>query len=244
MRIPRFVVLRGPPHEPFRQPRLVERRIALPRRDLLDQVEQRPPVAIGHLQKRLARLGLQRQGLAQLALGPLRQSLQIGERQAFQHQHLRAGQHSGVQFETRVLGGGTDQKDRAILHMRQEPILLRLVETVDFVDKQKRPLPLPPPHLGRVENLSQFRHARENRADLHEMQIGLIRQKPRDGGLANAGRPPEDQRRQRARGQHHRQRRIGAKHFFLPNHLGQRARPQPIRQGAVPGLCRWVAVTK
>ena len=128
--------------------------------------------------------------------------------------------------------------------MRQEAVLLCLVETVDLVNEEQRSLPLTAAHLGRVEHLAQFRHAREDRADLHEMQIGLIRQQPRDRGLAYTGRPPEDQRGQRPGGQHHRQRRIGAEHLFLPDHLAKRFRPQPVGQGAVAALFRLFRVSE
>ncbi len=72
-------------------------------------------------------------------------TLEVGERQAFEHQHLRPGQKRGVQLEGGVLGGGADEQDGAVFHMRQEPVLLRLVEAVDLVDEQERALPVPVP---------------------------------------------------------------------------------------------------
>ncbi len=52
--------------------------------------------------------------------------------------------------------------------MRQEAVLLGLVEAVDLIHEQKRPLPVLPPDPGLLEHLAQFRHTRENRTDLHK----------------------------------------------------------------------------
>ena len=77
--------------------------------------------------------------------------------------------------------------------MGQEPILLRLVEAVNLIDEQQGALPVRAPDLRLLEDLAQFRDPGENRADLHEMQVDSGRQQPRDGGLAHARRPPEDE---------------------------------------------------
>jgi len=99
---------------------------------------------------------------------------------------------------------------------------------VDLVDEQQRPLPVRAPVLRRLEDPAQVGHPGEDGAELDEVQVGRIRQKPRDGGLADPRRTPEDQRRQRARGEHRPQRPLGRQHLFLPDHLGQRCRPQPV----------------
>ena len=118
--------------------------------------------------------------------------------------------------------------------MRQEPVLLRLVETVNFIDEEQCAAPVLAAQLGRVKDLAQFRHPGENRADLLEMQVGFIRQQPCDRRLAHPRRPPEDQRTQRPRGQHDRQRRIRAKDLQLPDHLRQGFGAQTVSQGPAP----------
>ena len=65
--------------------------------------------------------------------------------------------------------------------MRQESVLLRLVEAVDFIDEQQRALPVLAPDLRGLEHFLQIRHAGEYGADLHESQIGLPGQQPREG---------------------------------------------------------------
>jgi hypothetical protein len=126
--------------------------------------------------------------------------------------------------------------------VRQEPVLLGLVEAVDLVNEQERPLPVRAPVLGRLEDLAQVGHAGEDGAELDEMQVGRFRQKPRDRRLADAGRTPQDQRRQRPGGQHRAERPLGRQHLLLADHLGQRLRPQPVGQRARRSMSRGVGV--
>ncbi len=238
MLIARFVVAHRAAHQPGRELVGIQRAGRLPRHHLLDEVQQRPPVAIGHLDQRRPRRTVEGQRAAQILLGTLRQQLQIGRAKALEHQHLRPAEQRGVQLERRIHRGNTAQQDGAVFHMRQEPVLLSLVETVDLVDEQQRPLPVRAPVLGRLEHLAQLRHAGEDRADLDEMQIGLARQQAGDRGLAHAGRPPEHQRAKAARGKHRAKRPVRAQHLVLPDHLGQRLRPQPVGQGARRGVGR------
>ena len=232
MLFPRFVVFRRAPHQPGRQRVPVQRRAGLPRRHLLHQVEQRAPVPVRHVPECRARVGFQRQGAADLGLRAHQQILEVRVAKAVQHQNLRPGQQRRIQFERGIFRGGTDQQDRTVFHMRQEPVLLRLVEPVDFVDEQQRA------HTGTAalargfEHLLEVRDSGEDRRDLDEFQIGLVRQKPRDGGLAHPRRPPEDQRRQGARRQHDPKRRLRPQHLLLADDLGQRSGSQPVCQRA------------
>jgi hypothetical protein len=54
-----------------------------------------------------------------------------------QDQHLAARQERGVDFEARVLGRRTNQRDGAILDIRQESVLLGAIEAVDLVHEQQ-----------------------------------------------------------------------------------------------------------
>ena len=74
-------------------------------------------------------------------LGALISSLQRSIVEAAQHQHLRARQQRAVQLERRVLCRRADENDGAVLHHRQERILLAAVEAMDLVDEEQRPLP-------------------------------------------------------------------------------------------------------
>ena len=50
-------------------------------------------------------------------------------------QNLRAAEQCGVEFKARILGRRANEDDRAILNIGQETILLRAVETVDFINE-------------------------------------------------------------------------------------------------------------
>ena len=58
--------------------------------------------------------------------------------QRLQHKHLAPGQKRPVDLKGRILRGGADENDTALLHIGQEGILLRLVEPVNLVHKQNR----------------------------------------------------------------------------------------------------------
>ena len=59
-------------------------------------------------------------------------------RERAQRVDLGAREQRGDDLERRVLGGGADQDDVAALDVRQERVLLGLVEAVDLVDEQQR----------------------------------------------------------------------------------------------------------
>src|SRR5262249_1435095 len=61
-----------------------------------------------------------------------------------------------------------------------------------------------------------------------EMQLGRVSQKPRHRGLAGARWAPEDQRAQRPRLQHPRQRAIGTEDVILADDFGQLVGTQPV----------------
>ncbi len=99
MLIPGLVVFRRPPHLPLARGLGVQWGLGPPGRDLLDQVQKRATVAIGHLLQRVPRRAGQGQPAIQLLFGALGQVLQIAQRQAFQHQNLRPAQQGCVQLE-------------------------------------------------------------------------------------------------------------------------------------------------
>ena len=109
-------------------------------------------------------------------------------------------------------------------------ILLRAVEAVDLVDEQQRALAGLAARAGRVEHLLQVGDAGEDRRDLLEFELGLVGEQARHRGLAGAGRPPEDQRAERARLQHAGQRAVGAEQMILADDLRELGRPQLVGQ--------------
>ena len=79
---------------------------------------------------------------AQAALGvgqrPAHERLELRLGQALEHVHAAAREQRRVHLERRVLGGRADQGHGAPLDVRQERVLLGLVEAVDLVDEEDR----------------------------------------------------------------------------------------------------------
>ena len=192
MRLARLVVLRRPPLQAMGERAGVQIGGRLPCRDLFHEVQKRAAIPVRHGQQAVPCLGRQRQLSPNDILGPVQKCRQFILRKAFEHQNLRPRQKCRVQLEGRVFGGRAHQQDRPVLHMRQEPVLLRLVEAVDLVDEQQRPLAIRMSVPGRLEHFPKLGHAGEDRADLDEVQIRLGGEKPGDGGLAH---PPVAPRR-------------------------------------------------
>src|SRR5699024_12417398 len=71
-------------------------------------------------------------GIVQCAGEQLGQVL-LGE--ALQHKDVAAGEKRAVYLKGRVLGGGADEDDAALLHKGEKGVLLGLVEAVNLVDK-------------------------------------------------------------------------------------------------------------
>ena len=113
--------------------------------------------------------------------------------------HPRTREQGIVKFERGVFRGGADKDQRAVFHVRQEGILLRLVETVYFIDKQNGPPAiLRRLLLGNFHRLTDLLDPREHRRKGFEVGLGDFRQQPCQGGFAHPRRAPEDHRMQRA----------------------------------------------
>ena len=141
-----------------------------------------------------------------------------------QHQHLAARQQRGVELEGRVLGGGADQRDRAVLDNGQEAVLLGAVEAMDLVDEQQRALPSARRwRAPRRTPCLQVGDAGEHRRQRLEVQADRVGEQPRDGGLAAARRAPQDQRGERPRASIRAERAVGAEQMVLADDLVERA---------------------
>ena len=99
-----------------------------------------------------------------------RADLVVAER--LQHEHARAREQRRVHLERRVLGRRADQRDRAVLDVRQHRVLLRFVEAVDLVDEQHGALP-GALELRRVgDDAPQIRYAGAHRRERLEVRAG------------------------------------------------------------------------
>ncbi len=204
-------------------------------RQRLDHVEQIAAVAVREVDEALAGAGRERQPVAELVLGALDELRQRHRVQPVEHDDVAARQQRGVEGEGRVLGGGADQRDGAVLGLVQEPVLLGAVEAMDLVDEEDRP-PAAGLELARLlEGLPQIGDAGHHRRERHQGLAQLGCQQPRQGGLAAARRPPEDHRGEPPRLQHAAQRPVRVEGRVLAHHLVEPGRPQAVGERAVLG---------
>ncbi len=152
-----------------------------------------------------------------------------------QHQHLAARQQGAVEFKGRIFRGGAHPGDGAVLHHRQEPILLRAVEAVYFVDEQQRGLTDAAAPRSLVKDAFQVRDPRKHRGYLDEEQLRLGGEQAGDRRLADARRAPEDEGRERAPRQHPGDRTLRSEQMILANDLGKRLGTKAIGQRTMAG---------
>ncbi len=149
----------------------------------------------------------------------------VGER--LEHEHARAREQRGVDLERRVLGRRADQRDGAVLDVRQHRVLLRLVEAVDLVDEQHG-APARGAQLLRVgHDAPQVGDAGADRGEPGEVRARLLRDDARERRLPGAGRPPQDHRRRLVGLDRAPQRAAGPDDLLLADELVERARPHP-----------------
>ena len=117
--------------------------------------------------------------------------------------------------------------------MRQERVLLALVETVHLVDEDDGALLLQAVARGRgaLDRLADVLHAAKHGADAEELRIEGIGHQPRDRRLAGARRSPEDARMRLPRLERDAQRHARPQQVLLADHLAQRLRTQAFGKG-------------
>ena len=208
---------------------------------VLEKIEQTTAVTIGSSQKNLK--GLVRQ--AEMAIA---QAFRVGKCaidqlahrglvEALEHIDASTRQQRIVQFERGILGGSTDEDQRAVFHVGQERVLLALVEAMHLVDEENGATAvLSRVLLGHFDGLANLLDAGEHGGNGLEMRIGDLGQQARQGGLAYARRPPEDHRVQGALLQRLAQRLARRQHMLLADVFVQAGSTQTRSQGLRDGL--------
>ena len=137
---------------------------------------------------------------------------------------LAAAQQRRNHLERRVFGRGAHERHDTLLDGPQQRILLRLVETVDFVDEQDR--------RRRVEEVllagrfDHFAHILDPRRNGRQREEGAFEFRGHDlsqRGLPHPRRPPEDERRDVARLQKLAENAVAAHQMLLPDVVVERA---------------------
>ena len=195
---------------------------------VLDHVQEIAAVAVGELDQARPRVGIERQLMAERALGARDQRRKRIMIQPLQHQHLTARHQRAGQRKGRILGGRADQGDRAVFDLGEQAVLLGAIEAVDLVDEQERGLAGAPPRLRLLVDLAQIGHARHHGGQLDQRLIEAPGEQPGERGLAGAGRAPQDDRAELAAGEHAPERRVGAEQMVLADQLVEGLRAQPI----------------
>ena len=117
--------------------------------------------------------------------------------QRLQCEYPASRKQRSYHFEGWVLRGGPDKRNRPVLDVGQDHILLGLVKPVNFVDEQNGPLLIHPLAFpGLSDDTAQVGDARGDGAYRLEMGLRNARHQPRQGSFAAAGWTPEDAGRQ------------------------------------------------
>ena len=143
-------------------------------RGVLERVERDARVAVGQPDQRFERF------IVDLDLLRAEAAFRVGERAAHeardlfvvegvQHEDARAREQRRVDFERRVLRRRADQRDRAVLHVRQDGVLLRFVEAMNFVDEQHGAFPERASRLRLGDDRAQIGHARADGRECDEL---------------------------------------------------------------------------
>ena len=166
----------------------------------------------------------ERAGQAALLVGQRapddRADVLVGQRLEPPDPHPR--QERGVDLEVRVLGGRPDERDGAVLDVREERVLLGLVEAVDLVEEEDGPRAVEgEPVLGLGDRRADLGDARHDRRQRREVGADLRGEQAGEARLARARRAPQQERREVAAGDAAAQRPALADEVLLADELGR-----------------------
>jgi len=147
-------------------------------------------------------------------------------RQRLQRDHAAPRQQRGVDRERRILSRRADQHEQSVFDVRQERVLLRLVEAMNLVDEHERALPSSrPARLGGRDRVANLRNARQHCRERLEREARVLRDQLRERRLAGARRAPQQKRSSLAALDRATQRAAFADDLLLTQILLQRLRP-------------------
>ena len=203
-----------------RQPALVGRQ------QNVQNIEQLARIAAREAEQRL-RFAHVDPPLAQFGVGgdrTVEKPLQLGVLHRSQDVDLAAAQQRRNHLERRVFGRGAHERHDTLLDGTQQRILLRLVETVDFVDEQDRRRRVEEVLLaGRFDHFAHILDPRRNGRQREEGAFELRGHDLSQRGLPHPRRPPEDERRDVARLQKLAENAVAAHQMLLPDVVVERA---------------------
>ena len=169
--------------------------------------------------------------------GLAEQPLEVRALEAPQREDAAAREQRRHDLEGGVLGGGADQRHRAVLDVGQQGVLLGAVEAVELVDEEHRApaAPAPPCAARSIASRTSFTPASTAESG-DELRVRAFAEQPRERRLAAARRPPEDQRGEVALLDQGAQRGAGRDEGVLAAHLVEGAGPHALgERRAEPG---------
>jgi len=145
---------------------------------------------------------------------------QVLARKRLEAEDTQSRQERGVDLEIRVLRGRADERDRAVLDLRQQRVLLALVEAVYLVDEEHRGrATLLDPCARRGDNRADVGDAAHHRRKRGERRVDLLGEQSGERRLARARRSPQQHRREVAALDHAPQRATLADQVLLTDEL-------------------------
>src|SRR5207244_130291 len=114
--------------------------------------------------------------------------LDVLDRERLKFKDLAAADQRAIHREKWIARRRPDQRHNSFFHVRQERVLLSLVEAVDFVDEQQRALASAgQPVASLFEKLAQVLHAAGHGRELPKSAFAFSRQQASKRRFAGAG---------------------------------------------------------
>ena len=200
----------------------------------LERGQRAPGVTAGHAQQMPARIVVERHRRTEptlVAQGPVDEFADCGLVERLQREQQAAREQRRHDREERILRRRRDERDVAGFDGAEQRVLLGLAETVDLVDEQHGLSPgAAQLRLRARDHLTHVLDAGVESRELLEASVRRARHDQREGGLAGAGRPEQDQRHRRIALDQTAKWRSGREQMVLPDDLVQRAWPHAGRQ--------------
>ena len=161
-------------------------------------IKGHPRVTVSNIHQVVQRIRRQRkfqfaQALSDILHGAGHNACDLLLGKGLQGKHPAAGQQGCINLKRRVLSGGPDEGNRAVLNMGQNHVLLGLVEPVNLVNEQDcSPLVHALPVPGLCHDTAQVCHAGGYGANRFEMGFSNCGHQAGQRSLAAARRAPQD----------------------------------------------------
>src|SRR5467141_986470 len=126
--------------------------------------------------------------------GPPQQPLDLFRRERLQHVHARPRKQRRNHFKRRILRRRAYQNNVAGFDVRQERVLLRLVESMHLVHEHDCSPPGPPRMFRRGPHFLDFPDPPQHRAERYKFRMRHSRNQSRQRCLPASRRPPQNHR--------------------------------------------------